>query len=654
MTGLPGWLAVYANLDDTALAALANPGLVRRAVREVGAGAVTLASTSADEVALTWAGPPPVLVRLTAKGPTQARCPCPVAGVCVHVVAACVWARSTVTGGRDEAGEAAADPLAEMLSWEPAAINRAAGIAAVRRVAATDLAGDTSVQVSGGRASISWPGSPSVVAVAGTGFAGLLVSGTHSDVAERAIRLEAVVRVFQREGRSWPWPERVAEPGTLQPGQSEALSGLVDGIEFALQAGLSHLDEAAADRLDGSAQRARLEALPLLARLTASAAGRVRNLARRDDDTAESQVLAALARAWGLAQALRAPRALDQEALVGREGGPVSLGVLVPLSAAWWTAPSGARGMTVRLWDTGSRRVETVTTGRAAGADPSFVRSWEAPLLWGVSASYLCGGPVRLDGAERRDDGTLSPTTRTRVVRERGWAGLDLADLARDVNAAAVSGSVGFGRTPEQVRLIRPRHLLGVGPMEVDEVAQEIVWEIRTASGTELLRLDAAGPAFQTATSLLAGGDKLAALAVVGDRPEAAFVERSTGLGLISLSLTPVRQSSSSFRQLQRRLERVAKTARAHRSEPRRGPIGRLCAAAVEVLEAMASTGRLAPTPRQADALRQRADQADELGLAVLAGALRPLAAGSAGVDQVLRAAVIVDRVGALAEVRRT
>lgn len=274
--------------------------------------------------------------------------------------------------------------------------------------------------------------------------------------------------------------------------------------------------------------------------------------------------------------------------------------------------------------------------------------------MWGVSLSYLCGGPLRLEGAERRDDGTLSPTTRTRLVRERDWAGLDLEALVRDVNAATRTGSVGFGRRPEQVRLVRPRRLFGVGPMEVDEVAQEIVWEIRTAEGVESLRLDADGQALENATGLIAGGDQLGALVVVGETPEAAFVQRGKLVSLVSLSLSPVVETGATYRQLQRRLERLRNTGRAHRDEPQRGPIGRLCAAAEEVLEAMASTGRLAATPRQADALRQRADQADELGLAALAGALRPLVEGGADAAHLLRAALVVDRVGALAQVRKT
>ena len=87
MTGLPGWLAGY-RLDDAALAVLANRGLVRRAAKE--AARIELDSAADTAVELRYVGTPPAQVRLLPGGPRNATCGCPVAGVCVHIVAACV------------------------------------------------------------------------------------------------------------------------------------------------------------------------------------------------------------------------------------------------------------------------------------------------------------------------------------------------------------------------------------------------------------------------------------------------------------------------------------------------------------------------------------------------------------------------------------
>ncbi len=58
----------------------------------------------------------------------------PGGGVCVHIVAACVWARSSVDSSPliepvGITGQAPGDdPLAELLALDPAKVNRAAGV----------------------------------------------------------------------------------------------------------------------------------------------------------------------------------------------------------------------------------------------------------------------------------------------------------------------------------------------------------------------------------------------------------------------------------------------------------------------------------------------------------------------------------------------
>ena len=102
--GLPQWTGVYAAFDDVALAALANRGLVRRGRAEVAAGRVRPVRID-DDAVVAAAGNPAVEIVLPPGGPALARCPCPVAGVCIHVVAACLWLR-----GAAEALPAGAGP----------------------------------------------------------------------------------------------------------------------------------------------------------------------------------------------------------------------------------------------------------------------------------------------------------------------------------------------------------------------------------------------------------------------------------------------------------------------------------------------------------------------------------------------------------------
>lgn len=654
---VPAWLAVIAALDDDALAALANRGLVRRAVREV--DRVELVSADEGQVVLAHTGTPPATVRLLPGGPAAARCGCPVAGVCVHIVAACLWARGAAPAGITAAeGAAPAECAAEtvlaptvrheVLGWDPVATMKAAGVAAVRRVAQGQDAAATDVRATASGLHVTWPGAPEVVVLPGVGFAGMLVAGTHGDVAERAAKLEAVVRVFAAHGRGWPWPDDHA--GGVHPGQREAMRQVVDAVEAAVRAGLAHVRPDAAARLTGASQRARVEELPLLARLTGLAASQVARLAERDDDQAERPALVALAEAWALAHALAGVEGALPPALVGPsrgEGADAEVGELVPLAARWWTSASGARGLTVTFLDEGRGRIETVTTGRAAGTDPTFTPSWTALRLWNASAEVLCRGPLRVLGAERRDDGTLAPTSRTRVEPLRSWAGVDLDRLAERV-AAATTGpdAVGFGRRPSTVRMIRPGRW-GLGTLTLDEVAQQSVWSVREATGTRhALRMAADGPEAEAVTQLLVRRARILAIIATDNRPDAVFTGGPEGVALQSLTLSPLGWVPVS----KRRDAKVRTLAGAAVDDGPTDPLLRLCDAVLDACEGLASTGRATLTPRQADSLARRADAAAALGLASMATSARELVAAPGHPGAVLRATFLATRTRALAE----
>ncbi|MGC3953945.1 MAG: hypothetical protein QM804_06790 [Propionicimonas sp.] len=569
---LPAWLGQLAALDDDAIAELANRGLLRRATKLV--DAVTMVATDDKTVELECEQ---LRVRLLPDGPTAARCPCPVAGVCVHVVAAWLWTR-TAAGSIEPA-----TPPPE-------------------------------------------PGSPVDFAPPEAG-----------------------------EGM-WTMPTGAApgapDPTPPNPGipaaQRQAAGDVAEVIERLVATGLAQLGTAAIDRLARAGQRARLERLLLLARLVDTAAGRLRALARRDDTADESDALSALAQAWALATRLLDDSTPVPDGLVGAPSkAEAEVGTLLPLAARWWTSASGARGLTFHAFDLDHHRLEEATNGRAAGTDPTFQSSWEAPLLWGASPARLSSGLVRLTGAERRDDGTLSPTTRTRV-EVTPWRELDLEALADAVNSQ--SGGIArttFGHAAEPVRLIRPRHQVGLGAIELDEVTQQLVWPVVDADGGgHRLALPASEHHVRLLTWLIEQS-RLLAVVAVGDRPEAAFLREKEGARLVSLSLTPLdlRSIGPSWRR------RILKLDQHRRAEvPLREPteLERLCAACADVVEALAATGRSDVTPRQRETLNRRIAQADDLGLSTLAGALRPLTGGRVAPARLLWARFVLDRIGTL------
>ena len=687
--------AVYGALDDVALAALGNRGLLRRGRAELEAGRVESERGPADDGAAPHPAPetltirvgrPPIPVTLTAAGPQDARCPCPVAGICLHVLAACLWMREAVNrGGTVEdsgatevttgptpsqvrprppeapAHESGSDPvLEEVLAWEPACVEKSLGAEARRRVQASlagldpaRLATGTEVTSAPGRLSITWPGAPEVVVIAGLGPRGMIVSGRHSPTANAAWRLQSVIRLFARAGRPWPWPD---ETTTLSDRQRGALSTVATVIETIVSAGISHAGPRSAADLERLAQVSRLEGLPRLSRLLTSAAGRLRALAEHDDAVDEATVLSALAAAWSLTQALTAVTGPPTPALIGSaDTETAETGLLLPLGATWWTSPSGGRGLTIRLWDLDNGRPEAVTTGRAAGVDAAFRYSEDAILLWGTSVRNILSGPLRLTGAARRPDGALAPSSRTAVTRRSGEASYD------DVDLAAVADRLqGIGFGPEAARFEAPvprvRLIMvgqdGLGPIDIDEVHQHYLWSVTSTDGhRHLLTMEVGGREMQMVSDALSRKLQIQAVTVEGDCPAGVFVCEHDRLSLLAATFPPSRSASNrGYRRLHRRKEQMLSRMRTQAPDKNgadRTPIRALAQDVHEALTALAASGTMRPTGMVAHVLRTRARMADDLQLTTLTALL-------AEVDDrpspgaLLRACAVVDRLDAL------
>lgn len=522
-------------------------------------------------------------------------------------------------------------------------MHKGVGIAAVRRVAsalgersASELAVEVSVEEASGRLRVTWPDAPDVIVVRGGGIAGMLVAGTHSAVAEASWRLQAVIRLFARAGRGWTWPDGVLGGGAALPGQLEVLTATRAALEDLIAAGLSHAGPRSATVLAALGQRARLEDLPLLARRLRAASGLLDALAARSDEVTEADVLARVSDAWALVIGLASVEGPLPAALVGRaESVAVEVGRLVCVGGGWWTTPT-ARGLTLHFLDLDSGQVETVTTGRESGADPTFQRSVELPLIWNASVDALTSGPIRLTDAQRRPDGTLSPTTRTRCQRDGDWSGVDPAALSTQLDAARPASD-----SSARVQLVVPARG-GVGPLELDEVRQEVVWTVRTTTGPRRLRVDAVGAPLNAITWLLAQHEQIIAIAVVDDRPEGLWVRNAKGVRLVLPTMAHY-QVLFGAKRLRKRLQVLRELKTTAPAPVVTDPLVALLADVSEVLTGLAASGARTPSRRDADTLTTRRQQAHELGLATLASALGQVATRPAAAD-ILWASTLVGR----------
>ncbi|MFC8800603.1 hypothetical protein ACFT2C_22955 [Promicromonospora sp. NPDC057138] len=700
------WAAAYAGLDDDALKALGNPGLLRRARKDT----ATAVSHGPQGAVLDVSG---ASVRVDGRGPAAVSCDCPTAGVCQHVLTACLWAMKL-------APEAPAPG-----------------------------------------------GLPSGAQLSGAQLSGAQLSGAPLAEAQLADAGGVVAQALPATSGAAPTRASRSASEALQKRRREALAEVRDVVGRLMSGGLSHLGPDDAESLSALAGRVRLAGFEQIAfdevggvrfdGLLRVAGGLVAGLAGRDDAVAESDLLDAFAEIWAMCEVLQramdtgrradaAPGTIatagaggDRGAKGSRKGTgkatgddeEVDLARWVPLGVRWWTSQSGSRGLAYLGWDaeagaaseagafetgasetgaagtaaagtaasetaasetaasetaatgtaaagtgtseTTAGRVRQVVTGRPSGTDPRFQRSWTSPLLWGRSLSGLCEGALALTGVRIRPDGMLGAGGNP-VVRRLGagsdgagsdGAGFDLDELRaiaeRTGAGVAPRDVVGFGRRPANVRLVLVRD---VGEVGIDEVRQEMTLSVVTSDGeTRMLRLPVAGE--HAVETLLSVRSKLVAVTIERredrDEPVGLFVRDSSpnkggAIRLVSPTVTPAWSLESSHWDFWRRRIRKlkaqassAKTVRPVAAPP--SPVRRVTLLLGDVLLAAAATGRPALTARQRSDVEQARALARDLGLATLERTAGGLLVGDLTPPAVLHAAFVVGRARAVADV---
>ena len=528
MTTMPDWLQIYRHVDDDTLAALGSVGLVRRAAKDVEAGKV------AWEAAPSQLRVDGQLVRIDAGGPARASCDCPAPGVCKHILAAAIWlrdaaavpapasapdsapasARVVAAAAADHASAAASaiDPLpallAEVAALEPAAVFKAAGMAAARKAAALhQTTGAATVSATAGALLITLPSFELTCRyISGAGYAGMVSEAPPA--ARAVIHVLALAAVWRQQQRAiaWPAPTKAAAASAadtggaaddtgLTPEERRFLQRLRQLVLAAFADGWSHVSEIVPAQLRALAMSARVESFPRLAGMLRTLAGTAQLLVERDTGVDERQAIRLATRIYALAQALEHSQGDRLRDLRGRERRSFDDNQaleLLPLGAHWWEQRAGARGLTVSFWNPADQAIMQAVLARRDGADRNFNRAqaWSTTSLWqgAGAADTLANGALALEQVRVSADHRLSLSAETRASLLPPWTVTDARWNAAGYDdwrtlAAARSASAGLRGDAVDCVLLKPAQY---DAPQLDEARQTFDWILRDRHGAPL------------------------------------------------------------------------------------------------------------------------------------------------------------------------
>ena len=492
--------ASLAAFDDAALATLANPGLVRRAHRDIEEGKLRLVSASEGTAAVEADGQ---RVTLDARGPRAADCACKSVAMCRHRIAAVLFLQGLGEGdaGASAADEAAADPAEIVSSFDLAALERWTGKASWR--AALELAeAERPVEASANAISVEFEELDGPVRILrGQGFDGIVSKAAKARA--KAFHAAAVLAARRHFGASLPQPEEADEEAATAALSVDLVflervaANLADVVTLGFNLAPVPLEESLFELSVSS----RADSLPRLAAILRAIAAQVRLRRQRTLSFDPDRLLELAASAFALTRALGAAEDERRAGLAGKvrrdfaAAGPLSL---VGCGGERWRTDAGARGVTAWFVELKTGRWLSTTLARGAGQDPTFVpgEAWRHQPLWHAAPlAELAHARIELTGSRISSDDRLSaPATAraevlARPVRPQAdwpgvvhrWAALREAYLSQT--------GVGLDATSAPAAcLLAPS---AAAEPYFDDFAQQLVWPLRDVDGEWLaLTLD--------------------------------------------------------------------------------------------------------------------------------------------------------------------
>jgi hypothetical protein len=629
--------AVAAHLDDDALAALANKGLVRRARKDLETSPPTLVGPEGDRLRFRIEE---CSVDLD-QTPAQSKCTCPATGVCRHILAAFVFLRESAppTVGCVERTSPDAKPTSardEILAVTDEILQKWAGKALLRKATQGLAFGSPAEFDEGAVLTIRFPTWNIVCRwMPGGGLAGIICSCHAAGPCEH--RVAAVLAYQAAQGQRQIQVETAALEASL--GAPRTRQEVLDSVGVVLREmvglGLSRLSRSTEDRLRTLAVSAHGVDLPRLERVLRALADEVGLALARDAQAASPNLLATAARIEALRSGLTRPT----PNLVGvhrsryEKVGDIEL---VGLGARQWRTRSGYTGLTLYFWDRSAKQWATWTESRPVTVpdfDPAARYTQDGPWAGCQSPVQTCRHVIRLMGAWRNRAGRLSgrPSTRCLVLEEADPAQVpgiltSWAELAQRA-VRLFAGGLKEKSEQDEVVLLQPQ---GWGPGQFESIRQEFVQPIIDDSGRPLMLVMPHTPQTENAIPILESHDPSATRALLGilrlERETLAVepVALYQGTKAINLTLDGLPATKPQRNVVGTVEEEAEESEQPEALAASSSALGLLVTRLGEQLESVAEGGLR--SARNADTLRSLAAQADAVGLTTCARAVTLLA----------------------------
>jgi hypothetical protein len=409
-------------LDDAALEALASKGLLRRAQKDLERGiAVTVEGEDANAVHLKVEQ---FRVSIPEAGPAKAKCSCPAAGICQHILVAILFLKRAAPAA-DRKPHGASSIEKELLSFTREQLEQWAGKASFRAALHVASQAEAEITLERGLAVRFASVNAQCHFAPGGGLDGIIVSGNTKD--ERRIAVAAVIAFQKSKGVTWETPAGAAGVPEEAEGAPRSRNEVMDASQQlmaeVLNNGLARVSVATRQRLATLAVSATGVNLPRLAMALRSLSDESALLVSRDARADAGRMLNRMAHTHALCAAIQQGGENPRPDLIGwhrtryDEVGNLDLiGV-----AAWpWRTASGYAGLTVLLWDTINRRWNSWSESRPAQQMTDFdpVARYTQPGPWAGAESprQLAQSCFRLMNARRNATNRLSASGKSRVL----------------------------------------------------------------------------------------------------------------------------------------------------------------------------------------------------------------------------------------------